>query len=140
MTQKLEFDCVDTGKWEAFSVCNDNGDSFKWRISICGDGSFSVYDSDKEISGDCKTFFSSFKMAEEWCQKAEDNIIRALCSTRPPTEFKLGEYQQAWHMASTACQALGLDYGNTSPLDIVDAIAALKKHNCPHCGDKCDLA
>lgn len=80
---KLQFECVDTGKWEAFSAVNDEGSSFEWRIQICGDGTFTAGDSDRELLGKTVSpFFGSFKEAEQWCQKHEDDMLNSMCQVR----------------------------------------------------------
>lgn len=61
---------------------------------------------------------------------------RELEELRPYAELKRGGIttggaQQAWHMAHAACEALGLDYDDTAPVDIADAILKPKRKKGP---------
>lgn len=123
----LKFDVMDSGEWEAYSAINDDGSSFEWRIRVTDDGMFSVASSDKELLDSVPPNFSTFADAVEWCESHEKTMtIDQMCQTKPPQEFHLGAYQQAWHMANSACNALGLEYEHTSPHDIATAICALR--------------
>lgn len=61
---------------------------------------------------------------------------RELEELRPYDELRrhgisVGGAQQAKHMAVAACEALGLDYDDTAPVDIADAILKLKSERGP---------
>lgn len=127
MIPVLKFECVCDGKWDAYSFIHDDGSSFQWRIRVKDNGMFTVSESDKELLHSVPPDFSTFEMAVDWCNEKESvEVHRVNCAVPPPTDFNLGAYQQAWHMAQTACNALGLDYEHTSPFDISEAIQKLK--------------
>jgi hypothetical protein len=63
------------GEWEAFSVMCGDGIPFRWAIGVCDDGTFSVSESDNELT-DRKETFDTLKEAKAWCEEQEQKARR----------------------------------------------------------------
>lgn len=58
------------GSWWAASEMQDSGHRFIWRIAVCDDGTFSVDQSDAELT-ESKETFDTLKQAKAWCEERE---------------------------------------------------------------------
>ena len=65
------------GGWDAFSSVGDDGMMFNWRIVVCEDGTFSVNESDGELT-DRKETFDTLRDAKTWCAE-RDEELRLAC-------------------------------------------------------------
>lgn len=84
--RKLEwfFPQANGGYWIALSQINDNGDRFKWNITVTEIGRFTIANSDGELI-DAKKYqqgFTSLQAAQNVCQSLEDGLVVAL-TNRP---------------------------------------------------------
>ena len=71
----LRWDFDYSGQWIARSGLHLGDDVHSdWRINVCDDGSFSVEDSDSELTTRNQTF-DSFESAKIWCQSEEDKYV-----------------------------------------------------------------
>ena len=71
----LRWDFDYSGQWIARSGLHLGDDVHSdWRINVCDDGSFSVEDSDSELTTRKQTF-DSFESAKIWCQSEEDKYV-----------------------------------------------------------------
>ena len=71
----LRWDFDYSGQWIARSGLHLGNDVHSdWRINVCDDGSFSVEDSDSELTTRNQTF-DSFESAKIWCQSEEDKYV-----------------------------------------------------------------
>lgn len=64
------------GVWEAFSSIQDDEMAFEWRIVVCEDGTFSVAESDPELT-DREETFDTLRDAKSWCEEREKEFILA---------------------------------------------------------------
>jgi hypothetical protein len=70
---RWEFDSA--GEWEAKSHRLDEDDqNYIWRIQVCDDGTFSVSDSDWELT-EHKETFATLKEAKDFCESIEGRVI-----------------------------------------------------------------
>ena len=65
------------GEWVAGSAIHDDGASFFWRVTICENGTFSVDESDTELTTE-KQSFDSLENACWWCQWSEFESVRRM--------------------------------------------------------------
>lgn len=66
---KWEFDSL--GQWQAeSSQIDEDGFAYEWRISVCDDGTFTVVDSDSELTTRRETF-STLQTAKAFCESSE---------------------------------------------------------------------
>ena len=77
----MNWDFDGEGGWDALSSVGDDGVMFSWRIIVCDDGTFSVNESDSELT-DRKETFSTLQDAKAWCA-VRDEEFRLGCSEPP---------------------------------------------------------
>jgi hypothetical protein len=61
------------GRWTASSWMEANGSAFQWKIRVIVDGSFSVNESDRELTDGKVPTFANLDHAKEWCDEQEDS-------------------------------------------------------------------
>jgi len=64
------------GEWEAFSAICGDGVPFRWAIGVCDDGTFTVSESDTELT-DRRECFNTLNEAKAWCQEREQGFRMA---------------------------------------------------------------
>lgn len=74
MTNVAHHWAFDGGEWEASSVVHDDGVPFTWRIGVCDDGSFSVTESDSELT-DRRETFATLCEAKEFCRVCDSEAL-----------------------------------------------------------------
>lgn len=73
---KLRWEFDSQGEWTAFSLAQDGGVPFQYRIQVCDDGTFWVVRSDSELVGEHPPeCFPSLCKAQEWCSGNEIALI-----------------------------------------------------------------
>ena len=85
--ERMNWDFDGEGGWDALSSVGDDGVMFSWRIVVCDDGTFSVNESDDELT-DRKETFDTFRDAKTWCAK-RDEEFRLAC-------LREDEYAYRW--------------------------------------------
>lgn len=77
MNNNLIWSYVDDGRWEAYSIFQDDGNPFVWVITVTESGYFTLNQSDAEVLPKENKFrnveFSNFKNAKIVCDVIESN-------------------------------------------------------------------
>lgn len=72
----MKWDFDGEGQWTACSAVTDDDYMFVWRISVCDDGTFSVSESDDELT-DRKETFDSLLDAKSWCNEQDRAFLKS---------------------------------------------------------------
>lgn len=74
----LNWSYVDDGRWEAYSILQDDGNPFVWVISMIDTGLFVINNSSSEILPQNNSFrtgqFKTFEQARFVCEVKEANL------------------------------------------------------------------
>ncbi len=63
------------GSWSTRSqIEDDNGVTFEWIIAICDDGTFSVNESDGELTREAQCF-ATLASAKSYCEEREAGLL-----------------------------------------------------------------